>query len=244
MQREPSVACVMLTRDRREMTTRAVRSFRAQTYSNKTLLIWDTSAGRPFELSMNLPENERCFEDVADYSIGILRNRANSRTQADIIVHLDSDDWSHPNRIAEQVAFLQASGCDAVGYREMLFWDTAASEAWLYANTDPVYCLGTSLCYWRGVWQERPFPDKTTGEDFFWLQGLNGQKRLNSRGQKLKPVWRAPGHEETEEFEDEQPRMIATIHGGNIASRIQPGTMEWRRVPTWDDVVRRTLGEA
>ena len=41
---------------------------------------------------------------------------------ADILVHLDDDDYSHPNRIAEQVVLLQSSGADCVGYREMLFW--------------------------------------------------------------------------------------------------------------------------
>ena len=41
----------------------------------------------------------------------------------EILIHWDDDDYSHPNRIAEQVALLQSSGADAtVGFREMLFW--------------------------------------------------------------------------------------------------------------------------
>ena len=41
----------------------------------------------------------------------------------EVFVHFDSDDLSHPNRIAEQVAFLQSSGADVVGYNQMLFWN-------------------------------------------------------------------------------------------------------------------------
>ena len=44
----------MLTRDRPEMAKRAVASFRAQTYGNKLLLIYDTST---VEISDNFPED-------------------------------------------------------------------------------------------------------------------------------------------------------------------------------------------
>ncbi len=114
----------MLASGREEMVARAVRSFQAQTYRNKRLLILDN--GRP-RIQASLPGNA-AYVTADPASIGVLRNVANKfagqLTGADIIAHWDSDDWSHPNRIAEQVALLQSSGAECVGYNEMLFWNT------------------------------------------------------------------------------------------------------------------------
>src|SRR5437016_6127466 len=43
----PSVAAVMLVNGRPEMTARAVRSFDAQTYDARQLMIYDTTPGGP-----------------------------------------------------------------------------------------------------------------------------------------------------------------------------------------------------
>src|SRR5258708_3294771 len=103
----PAVAAVMLCHGRDEMAQRAIRSFTLQDCENKKhLLIWNNDGTKP---------------------IGTLRNEANAQVDADIICHFDSDDWSHPNRIAEQIAQLQSSGAECVGYNEMLFWDTASN---------------------------------------------------------------------------------------------------------------------
>ncbi len=252
------------------MLQRAIACFRAQSYQNKRLVIldsrdnpahvtWEPETGLPIVIHsgpmMGLRE---------DLSIGKLRNVVNlaaDRMRADIIVHWDSDDWSHPERIAEQVAFLQASGKEAVGYREMLFWrepikeittkpapaqySSIFGEAWLFTSGHPKYCLGTSLCYWRSVWERRPFEDVQIGEDYRWLQSvdslgvttLGGAIETSKKGfQTLQGPW-------------QQPRMIASIHGGNTSpvykreylegSEVQRG--EWKRVPAWDDFCRRTM---
>lgn len=244
---DPVVACVMLTRDRPAMAQRAVSAFRAQTYERKRLLIWDTSKTRPFALSFNLPDNEKCVEDVDCYSIGKLRNRANSwsdygDSDCSIIAHWDDDDWSHPNRLAEQVALLQFSGADAVAYNQMLFWDSRKyaarrerhaevqyvggqhggcmvegyiNEAWLYSGIHD-QILGTSLCYWRKTWQQKPFPEtgpqSDRGEDMAFVAGL-----------KVKAVSSLVG----------EPRMIASVHGSNHSTVIN-NSREWSRVPNWD----------
>ncbi len=124
---EPSVVAVMLTADRPEMTRQAVASFRAQTYQHKRLLILDTGTSRQdahvymgrdgSQLNERLLWNPSCNE-----TIGALRNIGARQADDDIIVHFDSDDLSHPNRIAEQVGLLQSSGADVVGYNQVLFW--------------------------------------------------------------------------------------------------------------------------
>ncbi len=274
---EPLVCCVCLTRDRPEMLKRAIACFQAQTYRRKFICAYDTSPGaQPIRDNIASPTGAfegsiLHFPDNAGKSIGWLRNEialhhCEATIAPDIFIHWDDDDWSHPERIAEQVALLKASGKEAVGFREMLFWrfvdckcasgtcsprdsghwgrmlrtahhptcprssDGTGDEAWLYISGKPSYCLGTSLCYWRTVWERRPFEDVQTGEDYAWLKGVDSLGVF-----ALRPA--------------EKPRMIASIHGGNTSpvykreylegSEAQRG--EWKRVPQWDDYCRRTM---
>ncbi len=222
------------------MAALAVQAFRSQTYQNKRLLIWDTSGVRPFAYSWDLPDNEHVTEDVAEFTIGELRNRANGweygKERPDIFIHWDDDDWSHPNRIAEQVALLQASGKQGVGYRDMLFWREVSDpyighQAWLYSNADPRYCLGTSLCYWREVWEKRPFKAISRGED------LEFQRDLDRLGVSTFRLPRAiPGDENPER----RPMMIASIHSGNHVE-YQLTTHNWKRVPEFDSYCRERM---
>lgn len=256
----------MLTAGRPEMARRAVECFWAQTYPAKRLMILDAQendahplegwgagdAGREITV-MSAPR----LGLRGDLTIGQLRTIGNlgaQRLRADIIVHWDDDDWSHPNRIAEQVALLQSSGADAVGYREMLFWrgndaahrvgeepDTwSGDQAWLYSNANPSYCLGTSLCYWRRTWEAKPFEATSHGEDLRFCTGL---KCVGTESFQHAPT---PG------FTNE-PRMIARIHAGNTSSGYRTEVMQeesrkanpmWRRVPEWDAHCRATMEAA
>lgn len=260
---EPLVCAVMLTANRPELAKRAVAAFRAQTYQNKRLVVLNsgqidltlTSAMRG-EFTAHVPNTSQVW------TIGALRNAgailARAQFDADIICHWDDDDWSHPNRIAEQVALLQATGADCVGYNEMLFWDQRGGvgwphihlngdecpgceyrQAWRYSNPNPRYALGTSLCYWRRVWEARPFPDLHHGEDTEWIRGLNcvGMSGLQVQFSLTVPT---------------SPRMIARIHSGNSSSAYDPIEMarhnvlprserQWSRVPEWDQVCREVI---
>jgi glycosyltransferase involved in cell wall biosynthesis len=262
---EPLVVAIMLTRDRPQMAARAVASFRAQTYANKRLFIFDTSADAPQPIhSQSVERHWAPFR--REWSIGKLRNEGNQYaaswtgvTQgsvAEIFVHWDDDDVSHPNRIAEQVALLQASGADCVGYRDMLFWRQRAnqlpdparptqtfevddSQAWLFTGDSafPNYALGTSLCYWRRIWERKPFPDLSQGVEEKWCDGL-----------KALSVSSFPGlTDELLTLPENKPRMIASIHGANtsrgydIEGYVAMGSKQWRRVPEWDDYARERM---
>ncbi len=218
----PLVVGVMLTADRAEMTARAIRSFEAQTYQRKCLLVLDSGTEGPdLRTSIRLIYKRLPLK----YTVGELRNIANAMAGgADIIAHFDSDDWSHPRRLEEQVALLQASGADCVGYNEVLFWDSRANEAWIYENDaldisqkfnagyeDSYPPVGASYCYWRSAWERLPFPEIAKGEDTHW-------KRLGARCYGSTGV----------------PRLICEIHGANTSSRIVPEFDEYRRAPQWD----------
>ena len=240
-QPEPTVCAVCITADRPELTREAVACFEAQTYQAKRLVIYDTSKAAG-EIVRYRGHFQHVVVGGSQQTIGDLRNSANAFASADeVIVHWDSDEHSHPNRIAEQVALLQSSGADAVGYREMLFWreDSSAEcicpdepcphnspgEAWLYSNPDPRYCLGTSLCYWRKTWERKPFDATSQGEDIRFCTGLKCVGVSSFLG---------------------EPRMVARIHGGNTSTAYRPELMaaierqggEWKRLPEWDSYCR------
>lgn len=262
----------MLTANRPELARRAVECFRKQTYTGKSkLVVWDTSSTEDtFKLlTEDIRDGEYYLHDAQRLVIGQLRNRANSYATSregfevpDILIHWDDDDYSHPNRIAEQVALLQSSGADIVGYREMLFWREPKTyrslfrrmdgstqleynepgEAWLYQNADTKYALGTSLCYWRRIWERRGFDATSSGEDdrfckgrkVFGVTSVFDTSGPPPDGCGIAGAW-ARGA---------APRMIARIHGSNTSGAYRRDSMErearrsvaphWKRVPEWD----------
>ena len=245
----------MLVNGRPEMVRRAVKAFEARTYADARLMLYDTSAehgiipkhwGSPRVRSARgaPPEINAILLDPVVATVGELRNAAieyvRSEWRPPIIVHWDSDDWSHPNRIAEQVALLQTSGADCVGYREMLFWRKRApvgdsGEALLYTNPEPDFCLGTSLCYWRSVWERKPFEALPVapggiGEDWKFQQGL----KRTAVSSLVSPSSGSPV----------EPRMIASIHGGNTSDYSiidNPKQRSFVRMPLWDEHCRKVM---
>jgi len=283
MSNQPTVCCVMLTRDRPELAAKAVECWKSQTYNPMgcRLLIYDTGI-KPLGLDAEALGLKCRFSDGHTGvmyqrgqivgTIGQHRNAANeyaSQPHAgfkahDILIHFDDDDWSHPNRIAEQVAFLQMSGADVVGYNQMLFWrdftqqaDAHASgvvhrdydgEAWLYtAAAGLTPALGTSLCYWRKTWERQPFNHalpKAGGGMSEEAEFLRGLKCATTSALHC-------GNPATESGFD-SPAMIARIHGANFGkydienqiargSNAKPGE-GWARVPEWDRRVMEILG--
>ena len=221
---QPTVCCVLLVNGREAMTRRAIASFRAQTYENKRLLIWDSSLflTRDYEDFIGGIRHMPAPLPIKA-TIGGLRNEANEYALSfgtDLIAHFDSDDWSHSRRLEEQVALLQASGKQCVGYRELLFWDTRhvaqcthagvvsrdecpycenLGEAWIYRNHEPRWCAGASMLYTREVWEACPFDDAPHEDQRWWLK--NAEKCLGVSAQ-------------LQQVTECEPRMICQMHSG------------------------------
>lgn len=265
--KQPSVCCVCLTADRQQMTDRAVRSFLAQDYPNKLLMILD-SGREPFKFDSTDVACSVWCPDYCGWSIGKLRNAANwmavDRYGVRVLVHLDSDDLSAPTRISDQVKLLVESAKQAVGYREMLFWDSTShircagcgargrsgaikcdycpSEAfeiieglaWLYRNTDPHYALATSLCYWRRTWEAKPFPDQMVGSERAWLKGLD---TLSVPGATCVGARGRQAHTlGVQPWSGESLMMLATIHGSNTSAKIVTTGSNPDGSPQWQRV--------
>ena len=164
---DPSVCCTMLVSDRQQMAERAERCFAAQSYRNSVLLILDN--GRvPYEPKSDLGARKKHYF-VPQRSVGVLRNEACDLSALggfDIIAHMDSDDYSYPNRITEQVEALldlrsKSPGVEVIGSSEMMFWRDP--EAWRYRDELHTPVCG-SLCYWTTAWRRQPFSDCMVGE--------------------------------------------------------------------------------
>jgi glycosyltransferase involved in cell wall biosynthesis len=272
----------MLTANRPELALHAIQCFRAQSYPNKRLLVFDTrgTVEAYYEdfappLRTGEGENEYLYQDTGAIgkTIGELRNMAIRQclqSESQIIIHFDDDDHSHPERIAEQVAFLQQSGAGCVGFNEMLFWRQCMccaycsneagrlvyrksvdgfcsecgkdlvddSESWLYTHPSERYALGSSLAYWRSVWERRPFDNKKhIGEDAAWIKGVD------TRGVSANARFIRLG-----EFDySAEPRMVCRIHSANTnAHAYTTGEMlankqHWTRVPDRDEQLRRIM---
>jgi glycosyltransferase involved in cell wall biosynthesis len=217
------------------MTERAIRSFEAQTYPNKCLLVLDSGHEK-----LNLHSSVRLIYATTDPgpTVGELRNLAiGMTTGADIIAHFDSDDWSHPERLTEQVSSHGVRPFECVGYNYMLFWDSTRQQAWFYRHGGARYALGASFCYWRSAWERVKFGHTSKGEDRAWLYKVRaaGVSVMQELGPWIDEMVRQG------KTHDLAPRMICEIHGGNTSSAITEGHEQWTRVPEFDEYCKTRM---
>lgn len=161
------VAGIMPTRGRNVWSAIALNSFLSQTYPAKHLIILD-DADDPSFREVLFPSNVAYLRIDKRLSIPEKRNMCCQVAAGDIIMHVDSDDWSDPGRMAAQVHLLEESGKAVAGFHSLLFHMEPSGQVFKYVN-DSSYALGTSLCYRKSFWQQHPFrpgdPNPNVGED-------------------------------------------------------------------------------
>ncbi len=219
----PLVSAICLTADRQAFTERAIRCFEWQDYPNKQLVVLDSGA-QPFELKCVVQDAHfhRMARSHTD-TIGSMRNLAIAAADGELIVHWDSDDWSAPDRITQQVHQLQDCDADIVGACELPFWDYRTRSAYVYRHQKPTYIVGTTMMYRRSMWQEHKFPSLNRGEDTHWHRELGALRKRS--------------------FSDSYADgglVIAAIHEGNSMDYSLP-LPEWRRAPEWDERARKVM---
>lgn len=208
----PLIVCVMLTTaDRQEMTKRAISSWGSQTYQNIELFIYPNWGQEPLCRLMNLAN-----------AAALKRHPT-----AEYIAKWDSDDWSHPRRLEDQLRTIEGQGALVTGYNEMPFVDErpsgltiagipAARDVFTYRNPNPTYALGTSLFMKREAWEQQPFPDMATpanprgsGSDTQFVHHWASRGRLYGRS--------ALHDGET----CEESYMVATVHESNTTCKMK-----------------------
>lgn len=162
----------MPTRGRREFAQHAVNIYRSQTYSNRELIILDDLDDPSFPHGIS---GERINHVLAPYrmTIGAKRNICIQASDGEFIAHLDDDDYSSPDRIADQVIRLMESEKQVTGYCPMLFTD--GSQWWEYSAGNPRYCVGSSLLYRREFASLHRFNETEPDEDNQFVYGPASQ---------------------------------------------------------------------
>jgi glycosyltransferase involved in cell wall biosynthesis len=167
----------MPTRGRNALAATALDSFMSQRYANRHLLILDDAQDPSFRDNVDVLSHVSYLRHAHPLNIPQKRNLLCQYASGDIIVHFDSDDWSHPDRIDDQVERLQQSKRSVTGYSSMVFKDEATRDFFIYVG-NAHYALGTSLCYRRAWWNAHRFAEmQTTGEDnhFIFLAVNEGE---------------------------------------------------------------------
>lgn len=118
--KRPSVSCLMVTLDRLTLAKRSIRSFAAQRYEDRELLIV-TDGSEVFRRALERYvaalglECVRFFYPEGDgLTLGRLRNISMEEARGELICQWDDDDYSHPDRLAVQVGHMlgeRAAAC-------------------------------------------------------------------------------------------------------------------------------------
>jgi len=176
MDTQPLVSCIMPTYNRRAFVPHAIEYFLRQTYENRELIVVDDGTDAISDLVPDEPRI-RYVRLPGKRMLGAKRNECVTVCRGDLIMHWDDDDWMAPHRIAYQVEALLQGGAEVCGTRQMLFYELAAGDTWLYdyPREGRPMLTGGSLLYRREFWQRSPFPNCQVGSDtrFIWSQKLN-----------------------------------------------------------------------
>ena len=126
-----------------------------------------------------------------------MRNAGCEAASGDVIAHFDDDDFSAPQRLADQLRRLD--GAQVTGYHTMRFTD--GIKWWVYRGSFS-YALGTSLVYRRNWWAQHKFGNLQVGEDNDFVRNAAAVLTTADAGEM----------------------MWATNHSGNTSPRVMGGS--------------------
>jgi len=174
---QPLVSCVMpTTSDRLPFVQQSIKYFLRQDYPNKELVVIEDGPQSIRDLVPDDPQ-VRFVHLPGARTLGAKRNFCVETARGELIMHWDDDDWMAPHRIRYQVEALLREQGQVCGLRQMLFYNPASSEAWLYAYpaNQRLWLAGGSLLYTKEFWRRAPFPDIQVASDtrFIWDQDLS-----------------------------------------------------------------------
>jgi glycosyltransferase involved in cell wall biosynthesis len=215
------VSCIMPTADRLDFLPSAIAGFLDLRYDDAELVVVDDGDEPAGHL---MPDDPRVRYIRLDrrHPLGAKRNVAVEAAVGEVIVHLDDDDWSHPDRLAVQVDTLSRGDAEVCGLARQLWWDPRRAAAWRY-TCPPLrrpWVAGNTLAYWREAWRRSPFPAVHLGEDtaFVWADRCRGVLPL-----------------------DDERIVVGTIHARNSSSK-HTRARPWTRIDP--AIVLRIFAEA
>ena len=168
---QPLVSCIMPTYNRRKFVPHAIRYFLRQEHQNKELIIVDDGTDCIEDL---VPEHEaiKYIRLKNRITLGEKLNIACSNASGNIIANWDDDDWYAPRRLNYQVDALSTDGTKVCGINNLLYYDLHQNKAYeyKYPENQRKWLLGSSLCYFKSLWEAQPFEKINVGMDglFVW----------------------------------------------------------------------------
>lgn len=192
------ISCIMPTRGRPKLARNAVELFRAQTVSEKELIVIDDRDAPSFDAA---PEGVTYLRMDRRLTIGAKRNIAISHAVGDVIAHWDDDDWYAPDRLSHQLDTLLSGPYLMTAFNPVPFYD--GERWWLYRSSNPRYGVGASFMYHRSHWREYPFADVNLDEDNQFIFAARDKVIITS-GERY---------------------MYAGVHPGNTSPRKLDGAM-------------------
>lgn len=186
------VSGLMPARGRRTWARQALECFLAQTHEPKELIVIDDADDPSFPDGVDHP-SVKYVRNPERLWIPVKRNQAAAMAQGDILMHFDTDDWSAPERMADQVRLIEETGKPVTGYHTMLF--VHGGKVLEYRGFHR-YAIGTSLAFLRSWWEAHPFYEGAT---------LSTDNRFVSVARDLDALHCTPAG----------TRMVARIHADN-----------------------------
>ncbi|AQR73125.1 glycosyltransferase [Sphingomonas sp. LM7] len=161
----PRISAIMPTADRRRFVPAAIAQFLAQERDDAELVILDDGADSVADLIPGDPRI-RYVREEARRILGDKRNQLCELSRGEVIVHWDDDDWHAPDRLARQLAAIEANGADIVGLDRIAFLADDGAQAWDYCwGGRQRWIYGASMAYRRALWERRRFAAIRSGED-------------------------------------------------------------------------------
>ena len=192
----------------------ALASLTQQTFSDYDIVVFDDgSEDGTREAARRAAEQDRRIRLVTSRRVGLVQalNRAIALSDAELIARMDADDISHPQRLADQIALLDAKPELAlVSCLVKAFPGSAVQEgmeryvAWLNSLVEPEEIAGdmfveSPLCHPSVVMRRRAFDaaggyvDDGRPEDYgLWLRFYERRLKME-KVRKVRFYWRESG---------------------------------------------------
>lgn len=171
----PAISLITPTADRASLLPHTYALLRAQTIEDwEWLVLCDPGEDHPFLEELEDPR-VRCFRLSSPCSLGSKRNELVGRASAELIAHIDDDDFYAPGYLERMIAGLGQASLAKVADWPFLDVRTGFAGRWPYppetlrtGDIDAVtntIGFGFSYVYRRAYWVEHPFPDVSWNED-------------------------------------------------------------------------------
>ncbi len=179
----PLASCVLAVGDRRQFLRQAVKCFMRQTYHNKELVIVDDGLDSATDF---VPDDDRIryVKLEPGRSVGNKLNIGIQEAGGQIIQKIDDDDYYHPEFLATTVSTLRgnAPARSIVGFDCFLVLIAETGELKFSGYG---WCAGGTLCFFRQLWEKRPFREDTPFTEDWWFLKDHAPQQIKIRKPEL-----------------------------------------------------------